>query len=215
MPSDSGSIVVPARLPRGSPCSDGSTYAVCTLRGHALGTVLGSDWHGCCALISPRCPWDGGGALIGSLQKVDRPVGRWRPASPLVSDGSIVSAADVYSHGPVSPIHDWVRFVSGAEPTVDERRPTWQDSPSFRWKRPRGTFHAWTGRGVRRSGISGLSGGRLQRFLLRRGGHFSHTTPSPSPSRALGTIHLGNPCPPPLLPCTRRSPAAWAASQLA
>ena len=78
MPSDSGSIVGPARFPRGSPCSDGSTYAVCTLRGHALGTVVGSEWHGCCALVSPRCPWDGGGALIGSLQKVDRPVGRWR-----------------------------------------------------------------------------------------------------------------------------------------
>ena len=31
--------------------------------------------------------WDGGGALIGSLQKVDRPVGRRRPASPLVGDG--------------------------------------------------------------------------------------------------------------------------------
>ena len=26
--------VMPARFPRGSPCSDGSTYAVCTLRGH-------------------------------------------------------------------------------------------------------------------------------------------------------------------------------------
>ena len=50
---------------------------------------------------------------------------------------------------------------------------------------------------------------------LRNGGHFSHTTPSPSPSLALGTIHLENPLPPPLLPCTRRSPAAWAASQLA
>ena len=81
MPSDSESIVGPARLPRGSPCSDGSTYAVYTLRGHTLGTVLGSEWHGCCALVSPRCPWDAGGALIGSLQKVDRPVGRWRPAS--------------------------------------------------------------------------------------------------------------------------------------
>ena len=30
--------------------------------------------------------------------------------------------------------------------------------------------------------------------------HLSHTTPSPSPSLALGTIHLGKPLPLPLLP---------------
>ena len=94
MPSDSGSIVGPARLPRGSPCSDGSTYAVCTLRGHALGTVLGSEWHGCCALVSPRCPWDGGGALIGSLQNAGCSVGRWRPASSTDGDGFIARVAD-------------------------------------------------------------------------------------------------------------------------
>ena len=41
----------------------------------------------------------------------------------------------------------------------------------------------------------------------------SHTTPSPSPSRADGTMALGNPRPVPLLPCTRGSPAAEAASQ--
>ena len=35
-----------------------------------------------------------GGALIGSLQKVDRPVSRWRPGSSLVSDGLIVPSAD-------------------------------------------------------------------------------------------------------------------------
>ena len=44
-------------------------------------------------------------------------------------------------------------------------------------------------------------------------GHFSHTTPSPSPSLALGTIHLGKPLPLPLLPCMRVAPAACAASQ--
>ena len=43
--------------------------------------------------------------------------------------------------------------------------------------------------------------------------HLSHTTPSPSPSLALGTIHSGKPLPLPLLPCTRVSPAACAASQ--
>ena len=43
-------------------------------------------------------------------------------------------------------------------------------------------------------------------------GHLSHTTPSPSPSRALGTIFAGNPRPPPWLPCTRVSPASSAAS---
>ena len=43
--------------------------------------------------------------------------------------------------------------------------------------------------------------------------HLSHTTPSPSPSLALGTIHLGKPLPLPLLPGTRVSPAACAASQ--
>ena len=43
--------------------------------------------------------------------------------------------------------------------------------------------------------------------------HLSHTTPSPSPSLALGTIHLGKPLPLPLLPWTRVSPAACAASQ--
>ena len=48
-------------------------------------------------------------------------------------------------------------------------------------------------------------------FRLRNGVYLSHTTPSPS--LALGTIHFGKPLPPPLLPCTRRSPAAWAASQ--
>ena len=42
--------------------------------------------------------------------------------------------------------------------------------------------------------------------------YFSQTTPSLSPSRALGTIHPGNPCPLPLLPWTRGSPAASAAS---
>ncbi len=40
----------------------------------------------------------------------------------------------------------------------------------------------------------------------------SHTTSSPSPSRADGTMDLGNPHPGPLLPCTRGSPAATAAS---
>ena len=41
----------------------------------------------------------------------------------------------------------------------------------------------------------------------------SHTTPSLSPSRALGTIAWGNPFPSPLLPWTRCSPAAAAPSQ--
>lgn len=41
----------------------------------------------------------------------------------------------------------------------------------------------------------------------------SHTTPSPSPSRALGTIALGKPLPFPWLPKTRSSPAATASSQ--
>ena len=45
------------------------------------------------------------------------------------------------------------------------------------------------------------------------GGHLSHTTQSPSPPFALGTIQLGNPLPPPLLPCMRVSPVAGAASQ--
>ena len=40
----------------------------------------------------------------------------------------------------------------------------------------------------------------------------SHTTPSPSPSRADGTMALENPHPVPLLPCTRDSPASEAAS---
>ncbi len=44
-------------------------------------------------------------------------------------------------------------------------------------------------------------------------GHLSHTTPSPSPSLALGTIHFGKPLPLPLLPCTRACPAAGASSQ--
>ena len=43
--------------------------------------------------------------------------------------------------------------------------------------------------------------------------YFSQTTPSPLPSRALGTIDFGKPLPPPLLPCTRRSPAACVASR--
>ena len=40
----------------------------------------------------------------------------------------------------------------------------------------------------------------------------SQTTPSPSPSRALGTISFGNPLPPPTLPCTLDSPASTASS---
>ena len=36
----------------------------------------------------------GTSALIGSLQKVDRPVGRGRPASPSVSDGFIVPSVE-------------------------------------------------------------------------------------------------------------------------
>ena len=40
----------------------------------------------------------------------------------------------------------------------------------------------------------------------------SHTMLSPSPSRADGTMDLGNPHPGPLLPCTRGSPASEAAS---
>ena len=55
---------------------------MCTLRGRDLGTVLGREWHGCCALVSARCPGDGGEVLRGARQKADRPVGRWRPASP-------------------------------------------------------------------------------------------------------------------------------------
>ena len=44
-------------------------------------------------------------------------------------------------------------------------------------------------------------------------GQFSQTTPSPSPSLALGTVDLGNPLPFPFAPWTRICPAAWAASQ--
>ena len=51
-----------------------------------------------------------------------------------------------YSHGSVSTIHNQARLVSATELTADERWPTWQDSPSFRRKPPRGAFHAWTGR---------------------------------------------------------------------
>ena len=40
----------------------------------------------------------------------------------------------------------------------------------------------------------------------------SHTTPSPSPSRALGTSDLGDPLVLPLLRCTRGSSAACAGS---
>ena len=40
----------------------------------------------------------------------------------------------------------------------------------------------------------------------------SQTTPSPSPSRALGTISFGNPLPPPALPWTLDSPASTASS---
>ena len=43
--------------------------------------------------------------------------------------------------------------------------------------------------------------------------HRSHTTPSPSPSRALGTLAAGNPRPDPLPPWTRGLPAATASSQ--
>ena len=112
-------------------------------------------------------------------------------------------------HGAVSPIHALTCLVSVAEPTADERWPTWQDSLSFRRKRSRGVFHAWTGRrNFPGRGSRGCPVAVCGDARLRNSGHFSQTTPAPSPSRALGTIHLGNPLPPPLLPCTQRSPAA-------
>ena len=46
------------------------------------------------ALVSACGRRDGGQVLIGSLQKVDRPVGRWRPESPLVGDCFIVPSLD-------------------------------------------------------------------------------------------------------------------------
>ena len=49
--------------------------------------------------------------------------------------------------------------------------------------------------------------------VLSEPAYISHTTPSPSPSLALGTIAFGNPPPPPLLPCTLSSPVASASSQ--
>ncbi len=51
-----------------------------------------------------------------------------------------------HGHESVSPIHDWRRLVAAAEPTVAERWLTWQDTPSFRRKCPRGAFHAWAGK---------------------------------------------------------------------
>ena len=62
----------------------------------------------------------------------------------------------------------------------------------------------------RRKGL--LNALRVQAFSGGLSGHRSQTTPSPSPSRALGTIAFGNPLPPPTLPCTLDSPASTASS---
>ena len=93
---------------------------------------------------------------------------------------------------------------------VDDERRGWRPG-----------FSPWSRR--RRRSPDGLRARSLHDRLLAEDGevqvdlsfsdHLSHTTPSPSPSLALGTIHLGKPLPLPLLPCTRVSPAACAASQ--
>ena len=97
-----------------------------------------------------------------------------------------------HGHGAMSPIHDWTCLVAGAEPTVAERCPTWQGIPSLRRKWPRGALHAWAGRMFSR-GTRGCPVAVRGDLSLRKGGHFSHATPSPSLSWALCTIHLGNP----------------------
>ena len=113
-------IAGPVRLPRDFPCSHGSTHAVCTIRGRVLGTVLGRELHGCCALVSAHGPRR-----------------RW-PSPDALRERSL---------------HDRLLAEDGEV-----------------------------------------------KVALFFSDHLSHTTPSPSPSLALGTIHFGKPLPLPLLP---------------
>ena len=62
------------------------------------------------------------------------------------------------------------------------------------------------------SRLNGANHQRVRHFTLVYRRHHSQTTPSPPPSRALGTIICGSLIPPPALPCTLDSPAASAAS---
>ena len=62
------------------------------------------------------------------------------------------------------------------------------------------------------SRLNGANHQRVRHFTLVYRHHHSQTTPSPPPSRALGTIICGSLIPPPALPCTLDSPAASAAS---
>ena len=108
-----------------------------------------------------------------------------------------------HRHWSVSPMHDWMCLVAAGEPKVDEWWRTWQDALSFRRKRPRSALapgrEEFSSRESQRCPLAVCGDSRL-----RDSGHFSQTTPSPSPSQALGTVDLGNPLPPPLLPCMRR-----------
>ena len=64
---------------------------------------VGNGWHRHRALVSARCPEDDAEVLQGSRQKTRLPVGGWRPASPSVGDGLIVSSV----HGSAL----WLGFV--------------------------------------------------------------------------------------------------------
>ena len=55
-----------ARFPRGFPCSHGSTSRSLYASGVDLGTVVGRELHGCCALVSAGGCGDGGQVLTCS-----------------------------------------------------------------------------------------------------------------------------------------------------
>ena len=62
-------IAGPDRLPHGSPCSHGSTHAVCTLRGRVLGTVRRTHAYPVCHYeerSDAPIPWTWGTAFVAT-----------------------------------------------------------------------------------------------------------------------------------------------------